>query len=130
MNISNNELSKLVKAALNDQGLSLESCCKRFNSKYSAQIRQKKIKPLNKDFLSRVTRNDFKVCSERISKLCEFLKIDSTSSRGEPLKLLSAQIRDFEMQAKSDGAFRQKYSAIFNFLMGLNLSQIQGGEIK
>jgi len=127
MNISNKELSKLVKTALDDKCLSLESCCTLFNNKHLDQIEKGEIKPLNKDFLSRVTRNNFKVCSNRISKLCEFLKIEEVSEHDEPLQLLSVQICNFEKQAESDDEFRNKYSAIFNFLTGLNLSQIQGG---
>lgn len=128
MNISNQDLSRLVKEALNDQELSLESCCKHFNNRYLKEINQGEIKPLNKDFLSRVTRNDFKVWSGRISKLCEFLKIQEKKGTSiDPLNLLSNQIKDFEEQMNSDKEFRKKYSAVFNFLAGLNLNQIQRG---
>ena len=104
--------------------MTLLECCKAFNSAYSAEIEADSIRPLNKDFVSRVTRNEFKVCSPRISKLCEFLEIYETESRTDPLQVLSDQVCKFREQATRDDEFRTRYSAVEKFLSGLNLQKL------
>ncbi len=130
MNVTKKNLSRLVKRALISKNLSLEECCYLFNNKHLGLIESKKMKPLNKDFVSRVSRNDFKVISERVSKLCEFLEIERIPVENDPLELLASQIDVFEKEIDSDINFKNKYSAIHAFLNGLNITQFYQGELK
>lgn len=126
MDIPNSKTSKLVKSAILAKKMNLEECCKAFNDKYSEEISSGRMKALNKDFLSRVTRNNFKVCSGRILKLCEFLEIEGLSAQPDQLQVLTNQIDEFEKQLETDPDFKARFSAIANFLTGLNLKKIRG----
>ena len=121
---SNLVISRLVKSALRANEMSLEECCKSFNNKYLKEIEAGNVRPLNKDFLSRVTRNDFKVFSVRISRLCEFLEIEEPHVEPDRLRILSNQIGEFENRASLDTDFKFRYSAIVNFLSGLHLERM------
>jgi len=125
MNITNSDLSLLVKKAMKDKNINLEECCNMFNNRYLQQINRNELKPLNKDFVSRVCRGEFKVLSHRISKLCEFLEIQEINDNDEPLKVLMHQIDEFQSEAKVNLNLKRKYFAIINFLAGLNLNPIQ-----
>ena len=116
----------MVKSAILARKMTLEECCKGFNEKYAKEIMAGSVKPLNKDFLSRVTRNKFKVCSNRILKLCEFLEIEDFGAAFNHLEVLINQINEFEKQAEADAGFKARFSAIANFLNGLNLKKILG----
>ena len=126
MDIPNNRASKLVKSVILAKRMTLEECCKAFNKKYAKEIKTGFVKPLNKDFLSRVTRNKFKVCSDRILKLCEFLEIEDSGVALNHLEVLKNQISEFEKQVEADTGFKARFSAIANFLNGLNLKKILG----
>ena len=124
MNLTNSEISRLVKDALNRKNMNIAQCCDAFNVRYRKEISAQEIKPLNKDFVSRVTRNAFKVSSARISKLCEFLEIEESSTKQDQLHILSNQIRQFENQSVKDASFERRYSNLRRFLSGLNLEQM------
>ncbi|MDE0292525.1 MAG: hypothetical protein OXK19_08515 [Candidatus Dadabacteria bacterium] len=126
MDLSNDRTSKLVKSAILARKMTLEECCKAFNEKHVKEIMAGSVKPLNKDFLSRVTRNKFKVCSSRILKLCEFLEIDDSGVAFNHLEVLTNQINEFGKQIEADAGFKARFSAIANFLNGLNLKKILG----
>ena len=124
MNLSNVEISRRIHQRVQEKRLTLLQCCEAFNSAYSSEIEANAIKPLNKDFLSRVIRNEFKVITPRISKLCEFLDIREARSPQDSLQVLSYQIRQFREQASNDSQFRNQYSAVEKFLSGLNLQKM------
>lgn len=124
MNLPNSEISKRVQRRMQEKGLTLSKCCDAFNTIYHREIEEGSIRPLNKDFLSRVGRNAFRVCSPRILKLCEFLEIHESSSKWDPLRLLPDQIRQFREQAGNDTEFRTRYSVLERFLCGLNLENL------
>ena len=124
MNLTNREISQSVKDALDRKNMNIAQCCEAFNVHYKKEIKARKMKPLNKDFVSRVTRNAFKVPSQRILKLCEFLEISATADRQDQLHLLTSQIRQFENQSASDAGFERRYSNLRRFLTGLNLEQM------
>ena len=124
MNLPNFEISRLIRGRLQEERLTLLECCDAFNAKYSKEIEANDIRPLNKDFLSRTIRNDFKVCTTRISKLCEFLDIHEARSARDPLQVLSDQVREFTEQASNDAKFRSRYSAVEKFLSGLNFEKL------
>ena len=126
MDIPNGKTAKLVKSAISAKKISLEECCKAFNERYSEEINSGAMKALNKDFLSRVTRNNFKICSDRVLKLCEFLEIEKSDKQSDPLQVLTDQINEFEKQVRTDAGFKAKFSAIASFLAGLNLKRIRG----
>ena len=124
MIITNLEISQSVKAALNAKQMSLQQCCKAFNIRYMEEINARRLKPLNKDFVSRVSRNAFKVPSVRVLKLCEFLGIEEPYLAPDQLQILSDQIREFENQAAMNTAFKKRYSHLHRFLSGLNLDRM------
>ena len=126
MNLSNSEISDLVKWKLRRKGMTLKKCCEAFNNKYFKEIQSEALSPLNKDFVSRIARNDFKVCSDRVEKLCEFLDIKDSHGATDQLRILSSQISEFDRQAVEDADFKIKYSAIAKFLSGLNLENLLG----
>ena len=126
MNLSNSEISNLVKRKLRPKEMTLKKCCEDFNNKYFKEIESEALSPLNKDFVSRVARNDFKVCSDRVVKLCEFLDIRASHGATDQLRILSDQISEFDRQAVEDADFKTKYSAIAKFLSGLNLENMLG----
>ena len=126
MNLSNSEISDLVKQKLRHNGMTLKKCCESFNNKYFKEIQSEALSPLNKDFVSRVARNDFKVCSDRVVKLCAFLDIRASHGASDQLRILSDQISEFDRQAVEDTDFKTKYSAIAKFLSGLNLENLLG----
>ena len=124
MDLPNAEIARRVRQRMKQKGMTLVTCCDAFNSTFSEEIDANATRPLNKDFLSRVARNNFKVCSPRISKLCEFLDIhEGTGSQGA-LQVLSDQVRQFREHAANDVQFRKRYSAIERFLSGLNLQRL------
>ena len=124
MNLPNSEISRRVRRRMQEEGLTLLKCCDAFNAEHSEAIEAKSIRPLNKDFLSRVARNDFKVFTTRVSRLCEFLDIHEARSTQDPLQVLSGQVRQFREQASNDVEFRNRYSAVEKFLSGLNLQKL------
>ena len=124
MNITNREISQSVKATLNAKQLSLQQCCEAFNIRYMEEINARRLKPLNKDFVSRVSRNAFKVPSTRVLKLCEFLEIEESYLAPDQLRILSDQIREFKKQAAMNTGFKKRYSHLHRFLSGLNLDQM------
>ena len=124
MNMTNTEISRLVRRHIQLNEVTLLSCCDAFNIKYQAEINAGSMKPLNKDFISRVARNEFKVCTTRISKLCEFLKIKEANNTTDQLQVLSEQVTNFREQASKDKEFRKQYSAVEKFLSGLNLEKM------
>ena len=121
MDLPNAEIARRVRQRMKQEGMTLVTCCDAFNSAYSEEIDANVSRPLNKDFLSRVARNNFKVCSPRISKLCEFLDICEGTGSQHALQVLSDQVRQFREHAANDIQFRKRYSAIERFLSGLNL---------
>ena len=118
------EVSMLVKKRLRSKGLTLQGCCDAFNKEYSLQIAVGEITPLNKDFLSRVARGQFKVCSGRISKLCDFLDVGNEREHKHPLQTLVDQIGEFDQRSKRDIEFRKDFFVVRKFLSGLNLDKI------
>ena len=125
MNLTNHEISQSVKDALDRKNMNIAQCCEAFNGHYKKEIKARKMKPLNKDFVSRVTRNAFKVPSQRILKLCEFLEVAvDPAARQDQLHILTSQIRQFESQSASDAGFERRYSNLRRFLAGLNLEQM------
>ncbi|MXZ13853.1 MAG: hypothetical protein F4Y78_07635 [Candidatus Dadabacteria bacterium] len=126
MNIPNSKTAKLVKQAISARKMSLEECCRAFNAKYSEEINSGAVRALNKDFISRVTRNNFKICGSRILKLCEFLEIKEPDRQPDPLQVLIDQIGEFEKRVQTDASFKAKFSAIASFLVGLNLKRMRG----
>ena len=124
MNITSLEISQSAKAALKAKQMSLQQCCEAFNIRYMEEIDARRLKPLNKDFVSRVSRNAFKVPSARVLKLCEFLEIKKPHLAPDQLRILSDQIREFENQAATNAAFKNRYSHLHRFLSGLNLDQM------
>lgn len=124
MNMTNAEISRLVKRHIQLNGMTLLECCDAFNAKYSLEIDECSTLPLNKDFLSRIVRNDFKVCTDRISKLCEFLEIKEARNSMDRLQVLSDQVSKFREQASEDKEFRKQFSAVEKFLSGLNLEKM------
>ena len=127
MNLTNREIARRVRTQLVQDGMTLSKCCDDFNSQYSAEIKAKTTKPLNKDFLSRVSRNRFKVCTARISKLCEFLDIPNTERLPSSLEILTEQIELFRAEVTNDAELRKRYAAIERFLTGLNLQELLDG---
>lgn len=73
---TNYELSLLVKQVLEKKEWSLRCCCNQFNNKYKNEIKKGQIKPIDKDFVRRITANDFKVQSDRVLDFCIFLGIN------------------------------------------------------
>ena len=124
MNMTNSEIAQRVRNRLGQDGMTLSKCCDEFNAKHAADISANATRPLNKDFLSRVSRNQFKVCTARIARLCEFLDIQSPESVPHPLEILCEQIADFRREINKDADFREKYAAIERFLAGLNLQEL------
>lgn len=124
MNMTNIEISRLVRQKLQYKGMTLIECCNAFNARYQAEIKTGSTKRLNKDFLSRVVRNDFKVCTERISKLCEFLGVRTAHSTKGQLQILSDQICELRRQSDRDAEFRNQFFAVEKFLSGLNLKKM------
>ena len=124
MNLTNSEIALQVEQRLNDSRLTLEECCNDFNIKYSDEIEAGITKPLNKDFLSRVKREAFRVYSPRISKLCEFLEIEEALGIGEPLQDLSREIEEFRNYSNKHTGFRNRFPTVGKFLSGLNLKQM------
>ena len=124
MGLPDGEIARRVRQQLIQRKLTLLKCCDAFNSAYSAEIQAGSLRRLNKDFLSRVSRSDFKVCTARISILCEFLDIREDSETEDLLRVLSEQVRHFSDQASSDAQFRQRYSAVEKFLSGLNFEKL------
>lgn len=125
MHLTNNEIAQHVRRKLDQDNMTLSKCCDDFNSKYSTEIATNVTKPLNKDFLSRVSRNQFKVCTTRVLKLCEFLNIPSTESAPNPLEVLSEQIAQFREELNKDDQLRKKFATIERFLSGLNLQELR-----
>lgn len=70
------EISQLVSMAIDKKGWSLRSCCSYFNARYYKEIESGDVVKLDKDFVQRITSNQFKVISLRVVKLCEFLNVD------------------------------------------------------
>jgi len=68
-------ISQRVEQKITALGLSVRSCCNRFNDEYKEDIEAKRIKPLKKDFVQRVRRNKFSTTSDRVLKLCDFLNV-------------------------------------------------------
>lgn len=124
MNLTNSEIARQVKLRLKERDLTLDSCCDAFNLKYSDEMNANNMRPLNKDFVSRITREDFKVCSPRISKLCEFLEIRDADSAAEPLMALSREIGEFKKYSNSNKEFKSRFPAVGRFLSGLNIEQM------
>lgn len=127
MNRTSFEISKAVKMALKKKQMKLEMCCEAFNVKYIEDIDSGKLKPLNKDFVSRVSRNAFKVPSERVLKLCEFLEIEQSKYEPDQLQVLSDQIREFKVHAARNSDFEKRFSSLLKFLSGLNLEKMLHG---
>ena len=127
MDLPQQEISKRIRLQLKRRRLTLEACCKAFNSRYSRDIESGFVRPLNKDFLSRVSRGRFKVSSERVSKLCEYLEVGEFDELGETLKVLSRELEEFGRQSEVSAEFRAKFPTIRKFLIGLNLQGLVDG---
>lgn len=114
-------LSRQIRHAVKQQHGSLYSCVKSFNNKYIKEISSGEIQRLNKDFVSRLQQGKFKVVSERISIICEFLDIDihSPSHHREPSSLgqLGFELEAFkEFAQKSSPELEKRYPVLFEFL--------------
>ena len=129
MNLTNSEIAKQIANQLQHRELTVEKCCKAFNLRHSDEISVNSIRPMNKDFLSRVKRGSFKVCSPRILKLCEFLEIGVGDSQEteDPLCALSREIQEFKKFSDGDSDLEKQFPAIGKFLSGLNLDQMFHG---
>ena len=121
MELTNREVAQRVKQRTKERYGTILKCCNAFNVRYAAEIDAGYQRSLNKDFVSRVTRNDFKVHTERISKLCEFLEVRDASSSGAGLSALSHQIHEFREKSRQDIEFGTRFAAVERFLSGLNL---------
>ncbi len=114
-NLTNIEISRRIKQELDNRKWTLERCCYEYNLLFSKEIDAKKVTSLNKDFLSRVSREGgFKVLSERIAKICEFLTIDiENESRA---KLLSEEIKSFQEEVLTNKKMERNYKTLTEFL--------------
>lgn len=83
---TNSEISLLVKDIIEDKSWSYRTCAKSFNNKYSREIATGEVKAIDKDFVRRITTDDFKVQSERVLNFCSFLEIDLSQKDEELIK--------------------------------------------
>ena len=127
MNAINDAISRSVRMKLRSEGMSIERCCLAFNEMYFREIESGHLKPLNKDFVSRVSRNAFKIPSDRVLKLCEFLEIENNYVEQDQLRILSDQILKFKLDAERNSEFSNRYSSLLRFLTGLNLEKMLDG---
>lgn len=122
MNIANLNVSTSIKQRLKEKDMTLEDCCKAFNNKHKEEILNKLVRPLNKDFLSRATRGNFKVLNERILKLCEFLEIKDPQKIKMHSYGLFEQINQFETLAKKNPTLKERFPQILTLLEALKLN--------
>lgn len=69
-------LSKLIFDAIKHRSYTYDECSKAFNIEFGKDIKAERIKPLNKDLLYRIKKNNYSLASTRVAKLCDFLNID------------------------------------------------------
>ncbi len=94
--LTDKELSKAVDLALREDGRSLEKICDDYNSMYSKEISQRTVRPLNKDFVSRLRNNRFKVRSERVLLFCDFLGINLNKEKSQ-IAVIEQQAKELEL---------------------------------
>ena len=100
---------------------------RKFQRKYAKNITAGSVKPLNKDFLSEVTKDKFKVYSSRKLQLCEFLEIGNSGvvlnhlSRNLSRSDKADQINKSRRQIETDAGSKAGFLEITNFLNEFDL---------
>ncbi len=119
--LPHSDIADSISQAIHAKGWTLEECCEQHNLKYKKHIKNKELRALNKDFLSRVKRKKFEVLSTRILKLCEFLEVRTTRQKNDnqPLVTLSEQIIDFEKYLLDNPLLVKRFGGLMNFLTAL-----------
>lgn len=70
------QLSADIKVAVKRKGFTLAECVEAFDNRYKTEIEEGEKSPMNKDFISRAKNDGFKVVSQRVLDLCEFLDVN------------------------------------------------------
>ena len=123
MNNPHQHIAAQIRRKLDAKGMTLEEVCQQHDLQYAVDIKESRAKRLNKDFLSRVQRGDFKVMNERISKLCEFLNVDIEKSATPTKSQLLLQIQDFQLLAETENqTLKLRFPALLNFLKQISNS--------
>lgn len=97
--LTDKELANAVDIALREDNRSLEKICEDFNQLYSIDINEGSKKPLNKDFISRLRNNNFRVRTERILYFCEYIGVD-LQQKPSRLNAIEQQVRELELFIK------------------------------
>lgn len=82
-NYTPKEISVYVRMALKKKGLTLRKCCEEFNKANEKRILAKEMRSMDKDFVSRVCSKRFKVSSDRVAQLCEFLGLEESVQKAQ-----------------------------------------------
>ena len=69
--LTTREVSVAIELSLRENGWTVTDCCDAYN------LDRNDGRPLRKDFVHRVRKNQFSVITPRVLALCEFLKIDT-----------------------------------------------------
>lgn len=123
--LTDKELSKAVDLALREDGRSLENICNDYNSMYLKEIQKGKRKPLNKDFISRLRNNRFKVRSKRVLFFCEFLGVEPNKKESQPT-ILEQQVREltlFIRKQKNAPEFEELWNFLGKIFANTNLQK-------
>jgi hypothetical protein len=125
IDLPHSDIADSISSAIQTKGWTLEECCLEYNRKYKKDIKNNDLRPLNKDFLSRIKRKRFEVLSSRIVKLCEFLNVPTTKGSrdqkndNQPLIALSHQIHDFEQYLSNNPSLSERFSGLVHFLSAI-----------
>ena len=95
--LTNSEISLAVRQAIKDRHFSVRACSDAFNLARQDEICSKKIEAMDKDFIQRIRSNKFKVVTERVSNLCDFLGIDINK---KPPSIQNVFINEFDVLQK------------------------------
>lgn len=119
LNISIKELSKRVKQSIDNQNLTLEKCCDLYKRRYSREIESGNLSEINKDFVSRVKRGEFKTFSPRVAKFCELLEINleiGTKTSLHDIPKIAEEISDFICLTSTDESMKKRFASLRFFL--------------
>lgn len=124
--LTNFQISELVKSELFRQGFSLRKCCEAFNSEYADEI-QAGFPCLDKDFVQRIKNNNFEINSERVSKLCDFLKIDVPRHQTQEESKLRQEFLQIEAAVRSNPLIEKQVRGLLKNIADIaNTSTLQG----
>ncbi|MBO9490452.1 hypothetical protein J7384_08765 [Endozoicomonas sp. G2_1] len=124
--LTNFQIAELVKSELFQQGLSLRQCCEAFNAEYAEEI-QAGFPRLDKDFVQRIKKNNFEINSERVSKLCDFLKIDVPKHQIQEESKLKKEFLQIEAAVQSNPLIEKQVRGLLKNIADIaNASTLQG----